>query len=288
MGSWAWRKLLKMRPLAYDFLRYKLHDGRSVSFWQDNWLGSGKLLDATGDLGIRYLGVARNATISNVLSEAGWNIRSRGQRRYPEVYAMIDAFPVSYPLVGADVVLWRNDQNEFKPSFSSARTWNHLRNKRDKVGWRKLVWFGQAVPRHSFMTWLTFLNRPSTGDRMKKWGIEQRCMLCGEPNETRDHLFFACPYLFMVWMHTAGKLLGAAITPDWSDTVDTLLQFTISRVDSVLRRMVFQTVLYAIWMERNSRRHGGGWVTVEKLSQKVYKMLRNCISSLCFRGSHPL
>lgn len=42
--------------------------------------------------------------------------------------------------------------------------------------------------------------------------------------------------------------------------------FTRSRIDAVLRMMVFQTTLYSIWKERNSRRHGGVSVTTEKLS----------------------
>lgn len=32
LGSWAWRKLLKMRPLAYEFMRHEVHNGRSTFF----------------------------------------------------------------------------------------------------------------------------------------------------------------------------------------------------------------------------------------------------------------
>lgn len=113
-------------------------------------------------------------------------------------------------------------------------------------------------------------------------------MLCGEKNETRDHLFFACPYSFTVWLQTAGKLFGNAISPDWNDTVVSLLQPARSRLDSVLRRIVFQTVLYSIWREQNSRRHGGVWVTTEKISRSIDKQVRNRISSLRYAWDHPL
>lgn len=51
-GSWAWRKLLKLRPLAYEYFKYEVKDGRAVSFWFDNWLGMGKLIEVTGEIGI--------------------------------------------------------------------------------------------------------------------------------------------------------------------------------------------------------------------------------------------
>ncbi|KAL0695182.1 hypothetical protein Bca4012_062362 [Brassica carinata] len=46
-GSWVWRKLLNPRPIAYECLHFDIKDGKSVSFWFDNWFGLGKLLDLT-------------------------------------------------------------------------------------------------------------------------------------------------------------------------------------------------------------------------------------------------
>ncbi|XP_018463217.1 uncharacterized protein LOC108834382 [Raphanus sativus] len=116
------------------------------------------------------------------------------------------------------------------------------------VAWRALVWFSQAVPRHSFMTWLAFKNRLST----------------------------------------AGRLFGPVITPDWDDTIASLLQTGRNRIDSVLMRMAFQTVLYAIWRERNTRRHGEAGITVEKFTRAIDKQIRNRISSLRYSPGHPL
>lgn len=39
-----------------------------------------------------------------------------------------------------------------------------------------------------------------TGDRMRQWRITQGCVFCGERNETRDHLFFACTYIHLYGM----------------------------------------------------------------------------------------
>lgn len=123
---------------------------------------------------------------------------------------------------------------------------------------------------------------------MRGWGIVQCCTFCGELNETRDHLFFACPYSFTVWMNISGRLLGSAITPDWDDTITTLLQPTHSRMDNVLRRLCFQTVLYALWKERNARRHARGWQSTDVITRSIDKLLQNRISSLRYAGNHPL
>ncbi|WZY98528.1 hypothetical protein YC2023_070857 [Brassica napus] len=57
---WAWQNLQKLRPLAYDYVRYKNNDGSSVSFWFDDWLGVGNLIYVTwiwelGTLGLCVL-----------------------------------------------------------------------------------------------------------------------------------------------------------------------------------------------------------------------------------------
>ncbi|XP_074326556.1 putative mitochondrial protein AtMg00310 [Apium graveolens] len=35
--SWIWRKVLKLRPIALQFLQYNLGDGRTTSIWFDSW-----------------------------------------------------------------------------------------------------------------------------------------------------------------------------------------------------------------------------------------------------------
>lgn len=46
-GSWIWRKLLRLRDIAYPFIRVEIRDGNSVFFWFDNWLQCGRLIDVT-------------------------------------------------------------------------------------------------------------------------------------------------------------------------------------------------------------------------------------------------
>ncbi|KAG5393051.1 hypothetical protein IGI04_023014 [Brassica rapa subsp. trilocularis] len=112
-----------------------------------------------------------------------------------------------------------------------------------------------GVPRFYFITWLAVLDRLSTGVRMRVWNVEQSCVFCGEKDETRDHMYFACPYMYTVWLRIVGRVLGSSITLDWNDTMTGLQGNTFSAMDYVLIRLAFQVTVYLIWRERNARRH---------------------------------
>lgn len=57
-------------------------------------------------------------------------------------------------------------------------------------------------------------------------------------------------------------------------------------MDSILLRMIFQTSIYLIWKERNSRRHQGVWLSTDTMIRRIDKSIRNRISSLKYTGSH--
>lgn len=90
-----------------------------------------------------------------------------------------------------------------------------------------LLWYGMACVQRSFI---------HMRQNEKLGGIDQCCILCGEKNETMDHMFFACLYSFTVWMNIAGRLIGSAITLDWNHTVASLMLPAHSRLDLCSRR----------------------------------------------------
>ncbi|XP_013713276.1 uncharacterized protein LOC106416947 [Brassica napus] len=77
-GSWVWRKLLKHRELATQFLRMEVGNGKHTSFRYDVWSKLGCLKVALGDRGLIDLGIGDNALVSDVLG------RQRRRRRHKE------------------------------------------------------------------------------------------------------------------------------------------------------------------------------------------------------------
>ncbi|XP_013659789.1 uncharacterized protein LOC106364844 [Brassica napus] len=218
--------------------------------------------------------------VCDASDNAHWRLGGGRIRVFQDIIEQIQERPVPVNDLGPDIVLWKHNQDDYKEFFSATRTWEQIRVRRERVDWSTVVWFTQAVPRFSFITWLAIKDRLSTGERMRVWGLHQECLLCGERNETRDHLFFACPYSYMVWLRVTGRLFGTRITPDWQDTVARIRYDRRSKLDTVLVRMVFQMTVYHIWRERNARRHGKAWIPYEKLTSQIDKTMRNRISSL--------
>ncbi|XP_018464394.2 uncharacterized protein LOC108835662 [Raphanus sativus] len=153
---------------------------------------------------------------------------------------------------GTDIILWKHGVDDYQDSFSASKTWEQLRERKPKVPWSKVVWFSQGVPWYSFITWLAIQNRLSTGERMRQWGLVQGCEFCGERDETRDHLFFACPYSYTIWEVYAGRL----------------------------------STIYHVWRERNARQHHQARTSTDQLRRVIEKAVRNRIVSLRYKPDH--
>ena len=169
----------------------------SISEVLDRSMASlGRLIEAAGEIGTQKLGIARAALISDVRSDGGWDFRRCRDQHMRNLIQAIETHTMEEDCISPDVVLWRRNENDYSKRFTTTETWQQIRARRPTVPWRKVVWFQLRVPRFAFITWIAIRNRLSTGDRMRTWGQVQGCLFCGEPNETKDHLFFACPYTY--------------------------------------------------------------------------------------------
>ena len=141
---------------------------------------------------------------------------------------------------------------------------------------------------YAFITWLAIRDKLATGHRTRQWGHVQWCVYCGEPDETRDHLFFACPYTFTLWLQVVGNLFGSDPDPDWEITLQRMLLGSYDRLTSILLRLALQTSVYFIWRERNDRRHNGTGKTVDQLARLIDKSIRNRITATNYRSNQKL
>ncbi|XP_056848881.1 uncharacterized protein LOC130499014 [Raphanus sativus] len=153
----------------------------------------GRLIEITGEIGTQKLGIRRDMKICEVLRDDEWRFRRCRDRHIQSLITDLQAFQLKLT-DGRDEVLWKRDNGSYGTTFISSETWNQTRQRKEKVSWSKIVWFSQGVPRFDFITWLAIRDRLSTGHRSSRWGQPQHCLFCGEPDETRDHLYFACPY----------------------------------------------------------------------------------------------
>ncbi|XP_018473792.1 uncharacterized protein LOC108845018 [Raphanus sativus] len=119
-------------------------------------------------------------------------------------------------------------------------------------------------------------------------GLVQICPFCGERDETRDHLFFACPYTYTLWLQVLGTLLRPPPSSDLGENVDRIAAISNDRLGSIVARLSFQVAIYYIWRERNERRHSQVARPVEQLVRIIDKTIMQRIMSTRYYGKQKL
>lgn len=114
----------------------------------------------------------------------------------------------------------------------------------------------------------------------------QGCELCGERDETRDRLYFACPYSYTVWEELARRLIGNGINPDWQWTINRLQHMGEKKMETVLAKMLLQSTIYYVWRERNARRHHQAQTTTDQMRRLIERAVMNKIVSLRYHTAH--
>ncbi|XP_039064491.1 uncharacterized protein LOC120209597 [Hibiscus syriacus] len=85
--------------------------------------------------------------------------------------------------------------------------WDEIRVVSDRIDWQRLVWFPGHVPKHNTISWIAILGKLPTKDLLMRMGmrVESRdCLLCDIAGESRDHMFFDCPYSKRCWASVLG------------------------------------------------------------------------------------
>ncbi|GJU23251.1 hypothetical protein Tco_1156593 [Tanacetum coccineum] len=184
--SWAWRKILQLRPLIRDNMWYKIGDGDVASLWFDksprDWYRAG--LNSSS----KVQEVTRNGT---------WD--------WPPY--LTDKFPMLQTIniilsQSPDCLEWHDELGVLKP-FSVSSVWSIIRPRNLKVDWFAVVWFAYCIPRHAFNLWLVVNQKLKTQDKVCSWSnsLMQVCPLCEVVADSHEHLFFECLFSQQVWNH---------------------------------------------------------------------------------------
>lgn len=121
--------------------------------------------------------------------------------------------------------------------------------------------YGLLMPRQSTLSFCgqrCIYNRLATGDCMSKWSqnIDTSCVFCQCPSETKSHLFFTCPFSAQVWKTLVKGILGTTFSTDCDTLTGILKDPNHDRLKLSVLRYTFHATVYALWRERNIRRHG--------------------------------
>lgn len=91
---------------------------------------------------------------------------------------------------------------------------------------------------------------------MRRWGLDVPaiCVLCSANNETRQHLFFECPFSTSIWDFFMNRA-NLHPPPAFDATLRWLDKPSPNRHVVLIIRLIYQASMYSIWKERNARIH---------------------------------
>ncbi|XP_056842877.1 uncharacterized protein LOC130495492 [Raphanus sativus] len=285
-GSWMWKKILKCRDLAKRMYKVEVKNGKKTSFWFENWSSMGCLKDILSDGSRIDLGILSTATV-----EESWSHRRRSHR-------VLILNKVEDEIVRSrrsrvneeDVSLWMNGKSQSKKIFSSKETWEYIRVKHQLCNWHHAVWFKYSTPKYSFILWTAMKGRLATGERMRSWSgnTNVACVLCSEPLETLEHLFFECDYSSLIWEALMKGILKDQFTVKWGELIRMMRDLTRGRLHLFILKYMFQASVYMLWRERNRRRHGEVGVPAALLVKLLDKNMRNKFTLIQRKGDSEI
>ncbi|XP_074283025.1 uncharacterized protein LOC141607571 [Silene latifolia] len=73
-------------------------------------------------------------------------------------------------------------------------------HKEQKVGWARLIWNRECLPKHSFLCWLMFRNALNVKEKLFRYGVSEndKCCICFTGTKTVGHPFQQCSYTRLV------------------------------------------------------------------------------------------
>lgn len=155
-NSWTWNSLLKLRPLAENFIRCTVGNGRSTSFWFDHWTPLGPIIKLLGDNGPRDLRMPLCSTVAAACNEQSWQLAAPRSDSALSLQIHLTTLQLPSSSQAADSFAWEiNGKCSF--DYSAAKTWDVIRTRQDEKDWVGSVWFKGAVPKHAFNFWVAHL-----------------------------------------------------------------------------------------------------------------------------------
>lgn len=116
-------------------------------------------------------------------------------------------------------------------TFSSSDMYNSIRDTRPLVRWHLIIWFKLGIPKHKSLFWMVLLNHCPRRDRLLSWSLHTGplCLLSNHTAESRNHLYFDCPFSATILTHLASKLGLILHATSWETTMEAMISFSGSK-----------------------------------------------------------
>lgn len=274
--SWLVKRLLRLRPQVYDWIRLKVGNGRKTRFWSDNWSPFGRLSDFLQLPPRSRLGIPVTATLEDLHRDGAWSLPAARSDQQLRLQVHLTSLSLNSQ---EDHYKW--SLNNSTNDFSTGVVYRELKHHNPTVQWHKTIWSPRGIPRQNFLAWLLVLNRCPTRDRLLQWRLQTdpNCLLCNAAPETRDHIFYQCHFTWTVWSAIAGRTRHVP-DRDWNRELSNMQQLRGPRHLQILKLLAWQSTLYYLWLERNSRLHRKIFKPPDAIIKQIESTVRSRISAM--------
>ncbi|XP_074283457.1 uncharacterized protein LOC141608004 [Silene latifolia] len=160
--------------------------------------------------------------------------------------------------------------------YTPSGCYEWLRNTSPPVCWNKVVWTKWVLPKHQFMGWLVGHEALNIVDKLISYGmdVDAGCLLCGQANESLNHLYFACQYsrrVLLSLQQNTGCSFPLVIDLDWWSSRGG------TNVQRGVQIALFWGAIYSIWYQRNKCRIDAVLVHPNQIALQVIEGVRNRI-----------
>ncbi|XP_043696713.1 uncharacterized protein LOC122647354 [Telopea speciosissima] len=218
--SWVWRKVLKYKDKALPFIKTIIGDGSTTKLWLDNWHPFGVLVSRFGnricyDAG-SYSLAARHACVKEIIRDGDWHPGPSTSFDLIDIWRALPAIDKFHDEV-SDLTVWTGNSSAWRCLSDALPT-------RDNLIHRHI-----PTPHH--------------------------CVFCWAGTESRNHLFFGCPFTTDIWKHIYDLCFHDGATP--SNAIDAAIsvRYVAGRAGKLglVIKLAFCATIKHIWSERNYR-----------------------------------
>jgi hypothetical protein len=245
--SHFWQGLLEVKTFFLNCCKFQIGDGRSVSFWEDNWLGDFTL--AASFPRLFAICLTPNITVRKAFDEGLGNMAFRRalvgakQGMWADLRKLCEAVTFSE---GQDTLCWlltESGQFTVKSFYLALQNFGAVPHK--------FLWKVKIPLRIKTFIWLVLKKSILTKDELVHRGgsCDLQCMFCGK-NETTDHLFFQCPLARYMW-NVVSCALGVSCT---FMNVKNCLLVWLKQFKGDKKKIIIvgvSAVLWSLWKARN-------------------------------------
>ncbi|XP_026428523.1 uncharacterized protein LOC113324421 [Papaver somniferum] len=224
----CWRTIAEERVLIDKNSSISIHNGLRTSFWYDNWVGDNPLMINFPEL-FKLSKEKLSSVAAHISDTHCWifdfkrALRDSEIQQFANLLLQIGSIP---PILDAlvDTRRWNLGDNGV---FSVKTLYSHLIADDGIDDFpHNFIWNSWIPPKVAFLLWCSYHGKLNTIDMLLKKGItlDDSCILCGNANETADHLLLHCRVAYRELFLSSGN---------WN--------------------IIPAAVIWVLWTERNNR-----------------------------------